>query len=165
MTATASAAIETFRDPAGSLRVEGDRVRRTVRTKYASAALDFLASDLALKWVSQGDLVASRTIEEDPSHGEILLEHPRVFFPSYPWEWTPSAWIAAAQRGLGIGQSRLDVSLVCRRNLVATFAQHLLDVVDHGVELIASLDLLLGLLVLRRMCFGVLGHAVNLFLA
>jgi SAM-dependent methyltransferase len=114
MTATASAAIETFRDPAGSLRVEGDRVRRTVRTKYASAALDFLASDLALKWVSRGDLVASRTIEEDPSHGEILLEHPRVFFPSYPWEWTPSAWIAAADLTLDLCESLLSKGLILK---------------------------------------------------
>src|SRR5581483_8235211 len=38
--------------------------------------------------------------------------------------------IPAAQRRLGIGQSSLDVALVCRRNLVAAFAQHLLDVVD-----------------------------------
>jgi SAM-dependent methyltransferase len=32
--------------------------------------------------------------EEDQA---LLLEHPRVFFPSYPWEWTPGQWFAAAE--------------------------------------------------------------------
>ena len=27
----------------------------------------------------------------------LLLEHPRVFFPSYPWEWTPGQWVAAGE--------------------------------------------------------------------
>jgi SAM-dependent methyltransferase len=114
MTPAASAAIETFRDPAGSLRVEGDRVRRRVRTLHAGAALDFLASDLALKWVLQGDLVATQTIDEDPSHGEVLLEHPRVFFPSYPWEWTPGAWMAAADLTLDLCESLLNKGLILK---------------------------------------------------
>ena len=27
----------------------------------------------------------------------LLLKHPRVFFPSYPWEWTPGQWVAAGE--------------------------------------------------------------------
>jgi len=51
MMAGALAAIETFRDPAGSLRVEGERVRRRVRPEYAREALEFVESDLAREWV------------------------------------------------------------------------------------------------------------------
>ncbi|MEO6965872.1 MAG: class I SAM-dependent methyltransferase [Acidobacteriaceae bacterium] len=35
-------------------------------------------------------------IEETPQ-GEVLIHHPRVLFPSYPWEWSPSEWRAAAE--------------------------------------------------------------------
>jgi SAM-dependent methyltransferase len=48
--------------------------------------------------------------EED----ELTLEHPRIFFPSYPWEWTPSAWIAAADLTLDLCQSLLDQGLILK---------------------------------------------------
>ena len=121
MMAAGAAAIETFRDPAGSLRVEGNRVRRRVRVNYARAALDFLASDLARQWVSQGQMVATTNLSEnvqDDIEGldreEILLEHPRVFFPSYPWEWTPGAWIAAANLTLDLCESLLSKGLILK---------------------------------------------------
>src|SRR5579875_2892584 len=45
----------------------------------------------------------------------------------------------AGQRALGIRKRRLYVALVCSLHLVATLTQHLLNVVDHGVELVACL--------------------------
>lgn len=59
MMAGVPAAIETFRDPAGSLRIEGDLVKRRVKPEMAQAALRFLASPLAKEWVSQGRLIAT----------------------------------------------------------------------------------------------------------
>jgi SAM-dependent methyltransferase len=114
MTAGASAAIQTFRDPAGSLRVEGNVVRRTVRPQYARAALDFLDSDLAHTLVNQSRLIATSVAGESPRTGEVLLEHPRVFFPSYPWEWTPAAWIAAAELTLDLCQELLPHGLILK---------------------------------------------------
>ena len=120
MMAAGSAAIETFRDPAGSLRVEGNRVRRRVRVSYARAALEFLRSDLARQWVAQGQLVATTTLDQDcldieaRNREEILLEHPRIFFPSYPWEWTPGAWIAAANLTLDLCESLLSRGLILK---------------------------------------------------
>jgi SAM-dependent methyltransferase len=86
----------TFRDPAGSLRIDGEDVLRTVHPRYAAEALRFLQSDLAHRWTDEGHLVASEVLsaEEDQP---LLLQHPRVFFPSYPWEWTPSQWVAAGE--------------------------------------------------------------------
>ena len=88
--------IATFRDPAGSLRIHGEQVLRTVNPRYAAESLRFLQSDLARRWTGQGHLVASEVVSapEDPS---LLLQHPRVFFPSYPWEWTPGQWVSAAE--------------------------------------------------------------------
>ncbi len=88
--------IATFRDPAGSLRIHGEDVLRTVHPRYALESLRFLQSDLARRWTGEGHLVASEVVsaEEDQP---LLLQHPRVFFPSYPWEWTPSQWVAAAE--------------------------------------------------------------------
>jgi SAM-dependent methyltransferase len=114
MMAGASAAIQTFRDPAGSLRVEGNIVRRTVRPQYARAALDFLDSDLALALVNQSRLIATSVAGESSLTGEILLEHPRVFFPSYPWEWTPAAWIAAAELTLDLCEELLPHGLILK---------------------------------------------------
>jgi SAM-dependent methyltransferase len=88
--------IATFRDPAGSLHIHGEDVLRTVHPRYAAEALRFLQSDLARRWTDEGHLVASEVLsaEEDQP---LLLQHPRIFFPSYPWEWTPSQWVAAGE--------------------------------------------------------------------
>ncbi len=60
------------------------------------SALRFLQSDLSPALDGTGppgrDQVLSA--EEDQP---LLLEHPRVFFPSYPWEWTPGQWVAAGE--------------------------------------------------------------------
>lgn len=113
MTVFAPAAIETFRDPAGSLRIEGDVVRRRIKPEMADAALRFLRSPLAEEWVKQGRLIATTEVDRFES-GEILLEHPRVFFPSYPWEWTPEAWAAAAELTLDLCEGLLEQGLVLK---------------------------------------------------
>ena len=86
----------TFRDPAGSLHIHGDQVLRTVHPLHAAECLRFLQSDLARRWTEQGHLVASHVLSTEADQ-PLLLEHPRVFFPSYPWEWTPGQWVAAGE--------------------------------------------------------------------
>jgi SAM-dependent methyltransferase len=93
--------IATFRDPAGSLHIQGEHVLRTVNPRYAAQSLRFLKSDLARRWTEEGHLVASEVLsaqEDEP----LLLQHPRVFFPSYPWEWTPGQWVAAGELTLDL---------------------------------------------------------------
>jgi SAM-dependent methyltransferase len=113
MMAGAPAAIETFRDPAGSLRIEGDLVKRRVKPGMAQSALRFLRSPLAQEWVKQGRLIAT-TESGGLESGEILLEHPRVFFPSYSWEWTPDAWIAAGELTLDLCEALLTEGLILK---------------------------------------------------
>jgi SAM-dependent methyltransferase len=96
LTQATSQAVATFRDPAGSLRIQGDHVLRTVNPRYALESLRFIESDLARSWIRQGHLIASEVVSAEKEQ-PLLLQHPRVFFPSYPWEWTPSQWIAAGE--------------------------------------------------------------------
>ncbi|HEV2273484.1 MAG TPA: class I SAM-dependent methyltransferase [Acidobacteriaceae bacterium] len=97
----------TFRDPAGSLRIEGEEVLRTVYADYAREALSFLRSDLAKRWMREGRLIESTVLSAD--EGEALaLQHPRVFFPSYPWEWTCGQWVAAGELTLDLCDQLLD---------------------------------------------------------
>jgi SAM-dependent methyltransferase len=90
----------------------GDRVLREVRRECAEAALRFLQSSTATEWVAQGRLIDTRILHENDS--ALTLEHPRVFFPSYPWEWTPSAWIAAADLTLDLCEELLDHGLILK---------------------------------------------------
>lgn len=102
----------TFRDPAGTLQISDDRVLRRVRPAQAEAALRFLRSPLAQEWVGRGNLIETHFLGEQ--NGELTLEHPRIFFPSYPWEWTPSAWLAAAHLTLDFTDSLLDHGLILK---------------------------------------------------
>ena len=96
MTQGASQELATFRDPAGSLRIVGEQVLRTVHPQSAAEALRFLQSDLVRGWEQQGLLVSTSIVSADKGE-PLLLQHPRVFFPSYPWEWTPGQWVAAGE--------------------------------------------------------------------
>lgn len=110
--ATTEVQLETFRDPAGSLRIAGDRVLRRVRREHAGAALDFLQSETAQAWVEQGKLIETQFAPD--ANGELTLEHPRVFFPSYPWEWVPGAWMAAAELTLELCEGLLERGLILK---------------------------------------------------
>ena len=69
------------------------------------------------------------------------------------------------ERLLRLCQGRLHVGLLGSLHLLAGILQHLLDVVDHAVQLIAGLDLLALLLVLGRVAFRFPGHLLHFFLA
>jgi SAM-dependent methyltransferase len=99
-------AFQTFRDPAGSLELRADAAYRRVRWPEANEILAFLATPLADQLVEQGRLSASTVVPletdafDSDSDSSILLKHPRVPFASYPWEWPPSLWLAAADATL-----------------------------------------------------------------
>lgn len=89
-----SAADPTFRDPAGSVTIESDRVVRRVRPAFRGSAFEFLDSSFYRRAVERGDMISS-AVEE--ASGELRLIHPRLRIASYPWEWTPAQWLAAAE--------------------------------------------------------------------
>lgn len=102
----------TFRDPAGELRLSANCALRRIRPEAAAEAREFLASPLRARLEQSGDLVASRiaTPADDPIMvaGELWLEHPRIDPISYPWEWTPAQWRAAAQLTLRVARQGIE---------------------------------------------------------
>jgi SAM-dependent methyltransferase len=66
--------------------------------------LEFLRSPLRARLEARGDMVAT-TIEDSPSGLRLL--HPRVPVPTYPWEWTPGQWLAAAELTLTLCEEAL----------------------------------------------------------
>ncbi len=105
----AQAPSATFRDPAGSLHFEGAMAVRTIHPSARAEVLAFLESPLRRRLEDRGDLVAT-TIADDEA-GEtgdgrrdrpLRLLHPRIAVPTYPWEWTPSQWLAAAELTLAL---------------------------------------------------------------
>jgi SAM-dependent methyltransferase len=94
----------TFRDPAGSLSFEDNLVVRRISPVARPDVLDFLESPFCLAMQQRGDLIAA---EIDDSGEELCLRHPKIPIPTYPWEWTPSQWLAAAELTLNLGEEAL----------------------------------------------------------
>jgi 2-polyprenyl-3-methyl-5-hydroxy-6-metoxy-1,4-benzoquinol methylase len=98
--------LPTFRDPAGSLRLEGDSAIRTIHPAAREAVLEFVASAFSQRLQLHGDMIG--TIVEDRGADGLQLVHPRVAVPSYAWEWTPSQWLAAAELTLRLCREALE---------------------------------------------------------
>jgi 2-polyprenyl-3-methyl-5-hydroxy-6-metoxy-1,4-benzoquinol methylase len=87
---------------------------RRVRGAAAAGAKRFLDSALRAQLEASGDLVASEIVEPGASgipaceEGGFWLKHPRIDPISYPWEWAPAQWQAAAELTLGIAGKAID---------------------------------------------------------
>lgn len=109
----------SFRDPAGCVFVNGERVLRSV-TSLGAADYEHVRDAGALDELVRGGLVIpAREVDPGQLNGtaakaRYLLEHPRLSFLSYPYEWPFAALKAAALAHLEI-QLRLidrDIALV-----------------------------------------------------
>jgi SAM-dependent methyltransferase len=96
---TSASPAATFRDPAGSLSFENDLVVRRVGASARVAVLDLLESAFCRSLQERGDLIGA---EVDDSGEALSLRHPRIPVPTYPWEWTPSQWLAAGELTLSL---------------------------------------------------------------
>jgi SAM-dependent methyltransferase len=94
----------TFRDPAGSLSFEDDQVIRRIGHGSREAVLELLESPFCAAMQQRGDLIAA---EIEDSGGVLCLRHPKIAVPTYPWEWTPSQWLAAAELTLDLCEQAL----------------------------------------------------------
>ena len=96
----------TFRDPAGRLLLTPTHALRQIHPAAAEATRAFLASSLRAALEKSGDLIptqiASSADHSGVATGEFRLEHPRIDPITYPWEWTPAQWRAAADLTLRI---------------------------------------------------------------
>jgi hypothetical protein len=95
----------TFRDPAGSLSFEEDRVVRRIRSHARAGVLAFLESPFCKRLQERGALVGAEVVD---SGDELTLIHPKIPIPTYPWEWCASQWLAAAELTLTLCEEGLD---------------------------------------------------------
>ena len=102
----------SFRDPSGYVEFTSTEVLRHIHPSGAEEALTFLRSPLVQQWQSSGQMIAG-SIEEQPGK-EILVRHPRLFFPSYPWEWSPAQWRAAATLTLDLCRQAVSSGLLLK---------------------------------------------------
>lgn len=98
----AFSSIPTFRDPAGSVEVTPEGAYRTIHAPYDREILDFLALPFASQLVAEGRLVGSEIVSQPGTAQGLVLRHPRISFQSYPWEWPPVLWLAAAELTLDL---------------------------------------------------------------
>jgi SAM-dependent methyltransferase len=101
----------TFRDPAGELWLTERHALRRIRPSAENETRAFLASGLRAELEQSGDLIGTR-IASPAGHScvspdELWLEHPRIDPITYPWEWTPAQWRAAADLTLRIAQKAI----------------------------------------------------------
>ena len=96
----------SFRDPDARLSLLEDRVVRYVRPELADELRSFLISPVYEQLVARGSMIATQM--KPAPDGGLLLEHPRVFFPSYCWEWTRSMWVEAGRLTLELARTLLE---------------------------------------------------------
>jgi SAM-dependent methyltransferase len=109
--------VTSFRDPAGQLVQIDGRILRVINQTGEPDMRAFLASETAGKLSAARQLVQTRVLDEaqldfaersswlDPA---LVVEHDRVPFQSFPYEWPPEMLYAAAQLTLDIADSLLD---------------------------------------------------------
>lgn len=124
-TSTRSSA--SFRDPAGRLLHLEGRLLRRVSSEAAADLEAFLASATAAQFQAAGNLVTSRRVDPVESRallakmsgeesgrwdeGAVLVEHERIPFASFPYEWPPEMLHAAAALTLDLAESLLPEGL------------------------------------------------------
>lgn len=113
----------SFRDPAGRLAVTGDRIVRAVTADGRADFEAFRASAAGERRLDAGDVIGTRVLDlAKPPHRELardlfgtdpalLLDHDRVPFPSYPYEWPPDMLHAAAMLTLRLARELADADL------------------------------------------------------
>jgi SAM-dependent methyltransferase len=112
----------SFRDPDGRLQIIDDRVLRIVN-KTGEANLNvFLASAAAKRFVAAGQLVRTQLpdaesikllyehLQRESGSAEIsdvIFEHERITFPSFPYEWAPEMLYGAGCLTLDLAEYSL----------------------------------------------------------
>ena len=115
----------SFRDPAGRLFFIGDRVIRFINRGAIAGVAACLASPALRQFAASGRLVATEALsrlqldelcEENPSletaeFDGIAVEHERIPFRGFPYEWPPEMLHAAGELILDLAESLLPEGL------------------------------------------------------
>jgi predicted RNA methylase len=113
----------SFRDPAGRLFRIGGRIIRIVNSAGSPDLRGFLASRTSQRFAESGRLPGTEVLDpatvrtlfereglaslldaDDP----LIVEHEKIPFQSFPYEWSPEMLHAAGELTLDLAQSMLD---------------------------------------------------------
>lgn len=115
--------VPSFRDPGGTLLAYRGRLLRVVTARAADELFAFLRSRAAGRALEAGQLVRTTVLEPagegdeleqtatswmERFGGGVILEHERIPFPSFPYEWPPEMLHAAAVLTLDLAQECLQ---------------------------------------------------------
>ncbi len=120
-------AAASFRDPAGSLLALDGRILRVVTRAGAEDLSAFLGAKPAARLFESGKVVPTRVLERadieellaNPAFHAVyescdaaeVVEHERVWFPSYPYEWPPEMLHSAADLTLDLALELLPAGI------------------------------------------------------
>lgn len=93
----------SFRDPDGHVVLYHERLLRVVHESGATNLEHFLGSSVFKSAVLSGNIVGTKTIDPETidstvlnlTDNSILIEHDKIFFPSFPFEW-PAQMLSSA---------------------------------------------------------------------
>jgi SAM-dependent methyltransferase len=97
----------SFRDPAGSVVHSAGRVLRYVNATGASDFKAFQDSDTVKHFIRDGKIVGTSCLQSSSGEGVTVLEHERIPFASYPYEWVPEMLRAAGLLTIDIAEALL----------------------------------------------------------
>ncbi|HZI85398.1 MAG TPA: class I SAM-dependent methyltransferase [Pyrinomonadaceae bacterium] len=113
----------SFRDPAGQLLSRNGRIFRFVRSSAANELRIFLSSNTAQEFTDSHRLVRTEFLDpssinslirdEDVNNAveigdsDVVVEHERIPFPNFPYEWAPEMLHAAGVLTLNLAEALL----------------------------------------------------------
>ncbi len=120
--------IASFRDPDGRLLAVDGRIIRLIKQSAASDLKAFLDTEPLIEFIEARKLVGTTFLDDassgslttrnevrqalaDDSGERILVEHERIPFASFPYEWAPEMLYAAAELTLEMAERLLSASL------------------------------------------------------
>lgn len=109
---------ESFRDPQGKVVINENEVWRLVNSNNAPRLNEFLNLPLTMRWQQNGKIIQtiranrndidsfSRKFNESAfiNFDFDLFRHPRIDFPSFPYEWAPEMLLDAGMLTLEIAE-------------------------------------------------------------
>ncbi len=111
----------SFRDPSGGVVLSGDRVYRFFRPGHTSDFSNLLDSGLLTSLADRSLVVDSQVVSRDQAPEvyalgdvELVVEHPRITFVSYPYEWPFEMLKAAALLTLDILEEALAAGYILK---------------------------------------------------
>lgn len=109
----------SFRDPDARLFEVGGRLVRLLRGEAAAGLRRAQERGLLARWVERGDILPIEALDPAPYRelgfeAEIGVDHQRLSFVSYPYEWSFGGLAAAALLHLRLQREALEAGLVFR---------------------------------------------------